>query len=337
MTRYFIALLSVLAGILANMSCSKPTTVRMKNIGDPNAAVNREPPVVILVGSPDADGKYVTGSKLTITVKFSKAVIVGGDGDISLDLDTGASSARALYQSGTASDTLSLVYLIGKADQSSDLQYTSAHALSLGPNTTVRDEKGRDAQLALPSLSDASSLGSQKNLIINAPSSAVVDQNAGVFEDLGIHFEKSLYQTRSVKRLLIKESEVSAMSSVAVLINKNSFACSITPGFNSVLSLASLDPLDTDTLTSTIFQSTFYGTPQTLTLSLDGVGISPNETTEQVTVEDFSAFDFGSTTTSFDEDAQLKDGFQGWMSPVSGLSEGDDSNMVTGFYDIVNR
>ena len=63
-------------------------------------------------------------------------------------------------------------------------------------------------------------------------------------------------------------------------------------------------------------------------------GIASNETSDQVTLRDFSAFDLG--ITSFDAGAQVRGGYQGWTGPVTGIGTTDDEILITGYYDMVN-
>ena len=328
-TRQTVLVLSTLVGIGALVSCERKASIKMAAVGDTNATVNRTPPVVVAVSSTDPDGKYVTGRRLTITVKFSKSVHVGGAGHIALALATSAATGDALYGSGSDSDTLALTYQVKTGDHSDDLQYAAVDALRCEADTTIRDAFDNDAVLTLPELSSALSLAGQKHLIINP----VIVSNA--YDDLGIHFEKSTYQTRSIKRLLIKDSEVTAMSSATVLVNSSSLVCAVDPAYDATLSLASLEPAMLVNL-DTVLMNLVYGTPQTVTLALEGVGISPNETTDQVTLKDFNIFEMGSA--GFDG-VQFKDGYQGWMGSLMGVFEGSDGEafMVSGYFDAINH
>ena len=329
--RPICCVLSALVGIGALVSCQRKASIKMAAIGDMHAAENRTPPVVVAVSSSDPDGKYVTGDGIIITVTFSKSVHVGGAGHIALALATGAAAHDAsFFESGTDSDTLDLLYQVQIGDQSSDLQYASIDALSCAADTTIRDTFDNDAVLTLPELSSEFSLGGQKNLVINsAPPSTV-------YEDLGVHFEKSVYQTRSIKRLLIKESEVTGLAHATVLVNSNPFVCSVHSAYDTELALAGLEPAMSVDLDAALMKAV-YGSPQTVTLGLEGVGIAPNETTDQVTLKDFNMFEMGSA--GFDGGTQVKDGFQGWMGPVMGVFEGSDGGavMISGYFDTINH
>ena len=305
----------------------------MKAFGDKNAASNREPPFIALVSSSNTDGVYVTGNKITITVKFSKPVLVSGAGHISLSLATGDHPAQASYQSASPSDTLNLLYVVGKSEKSADLQYTDVNALTCNSDTTIRDDIGHDAILTLPELSTSSSLGGQKQLVINS-TTATVDQNSAVYDDLGLHFEKNVYQTRSAKRLLIKRSEVAGMSTADVLWSKSSYSCEVFPDYDSTLELAALIPADMQAISGAL-ASAPYGVTQKITLGLDGVGITPNQTTEQVMLKDFATFSIGGSNFN---GVQTKGGFQGSANPIStGAAVSGDTVMITGFIDMINR
>ena len=332
-TRQTLFILLTLVGSGAHLSCQRKIGVDMKAIGDPNAAENRKPPVVVVVSSTEADGKYVTGDTIDIIVRFSKPVHVGGAGQIGLALATGSAARSAAYGSGSDSDTLHLSYQVQSGDQSEDLQYTDTGALSCSMDTTIRDDVDNDAVLTLPELASAMSLGGQKHLMIN-PTSAFVDQDSGKYDDLGLHFEKSTYQTRSIKRLLIKESEVSGLTSATVLVNKSSFECTVNSSYDSVL--ASLEPAMAVIL-NTALRAAVYGTAQTVTLALEGAGITPNETTEQITLKDFNISAMGSA--ALDGSTQIKDGYQGWIGPMMGVGTaiGGETSLISGYFNAINR
>ena len=190
--------------------------------------------------------------------------------------------------------------------------------------------------MTLPSLDSDASLAGQKNLMINAPT-AIVDKTAA--EDLGIHFEKSYYQTRSTKRLLVRNDLVSGLEQTNVKINQQSFACNVTPSFTSPFvqpssALASLEFNAMSAMDSGTLQTT-YGSAQSITIELDHDNVADNQTIDKITVKDFELFDMASS--GFSGDVQMSDGFQGWISPIAGMVSTSDSTLISGFHDMVNR
>ena len=327
-TRPTLLFLSILIGSGGLFSCERKIGVKMKSVGDKNAAENRKPPTVVVVSSTDSDGKYVTGQTITVVVRFSKSVHVGGTGHINLSLATGTTVRSASYQTGSDSDTLHLTYEVQSGDRSDDLQYTDVDALSCDKDTTIRDDVDNDAELTLPALSSSMSLGGQKHLIINASS------DSSVYDDLGLHFEKTTYQTRSIKRLLIKESEVSGLANASVLVDNSSFECTVNSSYDPPL--ASLEPTMAVNLNAAL-QAAVYGTAQSVTLSLDGVGITPNETTEQITLKDFDVSEMSSA--GLKSGAQINDEYHGWIGPVMGTTSATDgeTSLIMGYFNVINR
>ena len=325
--------ISTMVVVAAIFSCQSKTKVKMKAFGDPNAAFNRTAPVVQMVSATNDDGSYVTGDMLTITITFSKPINIEGPGHITLALATGATPAVANYQAGDGSDTLSLIYQVQNGDQSADLQYVDVNALTCGADTILRDDNGHDAVLTLPETGDPSSLGGQKHLIINMPTSAGVDKTASTYDDLGLHFEKSVYQTRSTKRLLIKNSEVVGMTQATVQFDKNPFVCTVATDFDASLALASLQPVEMSAIDAAMATAP-YGVAQNVTLELNVTGVAPNQTSEQVMLKDFATFSLGSA--GFDA-VQISGGFQGWMGTITGVGSSNDTSLITGHLDVINR
>ena len=123
------------------------------------------------------------------------------------------------------------------------------------------------------------------------------------------------------------------MTSATVLVNKSPFACSVTADFDPALTLAAIEPTDMSAM-STAMTLAPYGVAQNITLELDGAGITPNQTMDQILLKDFAAFSFGSTGLSA---VQIKNGFQGWMAPMGGVRAAGDNLLITGYLDVVNR
>ncbi len=118
-------------------------------------------PVVSSVSATTANGSYKAGQVIVVTVAFTAAVSVTGTPTIALN-----SGGTASYASGSGSATLSFNYTISGGETSADLDYTSTSALALSGGT-IKDASADDALLTLPTVGGASSLGGQKNIVID--------------------------------------------------------------------------------------------------------------------------------------------------------------------------
>lgn len=121
------------------------------------------PTGVETVSASNADGTYGVGELIDVTVQFSDAVTVTGTP--SLTLETGDSDRKAIYKSGSGTNTLVFQYLVQSGDKSPDLDYLSINALTI-QNGTIQDSRGKDAVLTLPLPGASGSLGANKDLRI---------------------------------------------------------------------------------------------------------------------------------------------------------------------------
>ena len=88
-------------------------------------------PTVVGVSSTVADGVYVPGDTVEISVQFSRTVVVSGEPYLSLEV--GASlAAVATYKSGSGTPTLRFDYIVGLDHATLDLNCNDAHSLYLG-------------------------------------------------------------------------------------------------------------------------------------------------------------------------------------------------------------
>ncbi len=117
-------------------------------------------PRVLSVSSPDAAGVYHSGQTIRVQVQFDRAVTVTPSvaGLVPfLQLNAGG-TARAVYSSGSGTDTLVFNYTVAIGQSSPSLDYASATALQLN-GAKIRDVvDGKDAALALPAPGLAESL-----------------------------------------------------------------------------------------------------------------------------------------------------------------------------------
>ncbi len=128
-----------------------------------NYAVDTATPTVTNVTSNSANGLYVTGNVIPITVTFSETVTVTGTPQ--LTLETGATDRVINYASGSGTSTLTFNYTVQAGDVSGDLDYVSTSSLALNGGT-ISDSIGNTAALTLPTPGAAGSLGANKAIII---------------------------------------------------------------------------------------------------------------------------------------------------------------------------
>jgi len=126
-------------------------------------------PSVTSVTSTKTNGSYPVGATIPITITFNQTVTVTGTPQ--LTLETGATDAVVDYASGTSTATLTFNYVVAAGENSSDLDYISAAALTLNSGT-IKDASGNVATLTLPTPGASGSLGANKAIVIdgNAPS-----------------------------------------------------------------------------------------------------------------------------------------------------------------------
>ncbi|WP_340152816.1 T9SS type A sorting domain-containing protein [uncultured Marivirga sp.] len=133
-----------------------------------NAAiqVDTEPANINNVTSTDADGFYKEGDIINITIEFDEDVLVSGSPQLELN-----SGDLAVYQSGSASSTLTFNYTVQAADGGtlfdvSDLNYVNTNSLILNGGS-ITDQAGINADLDLPSTGGANSIGGNKDITID--------------------------------------------------------------------------------------------------------------------------------------------------------------------------
>jgi len=135
--------------------------------------IDKTPPTVTGVSATTPDGSYTAGAIITITVGFTKPVLVTGTPQLALN--SGA-SASANYASGSGTSTLTFTYLVGPAEDSAHLDYSSASALTLNGGT-MADTVGNNATLTLPNPGAPGSLGANNNIVIQASTTTAVVSN----------------------------------------------------------------------------------------------------------------------------------------------------------------
>ncbi|WP_348943784.1 putative Ig domain-containing protein [Chitinibacter sp. FCG-7] len=146
------------------------------NVSDSFAlAITPLNPEVLSVQSTSANGSYKAGTNLTLTVTFDQIVTVNtAGGTPSLLLETGGIDRKAIYTSGSGSNTLSFSYTVQAGDESLDLDVQSAGALALN-GASIRNAALMDAILTLPAPGASGSLGANAALLVDtqAPTASI--------------------------------------------------------------------------------------------------------------------------------------------------------------------
>ena len=139
------------------------------------------------VNSSTVNGVYTTGAVINLTIGFSEPVFVDTTGGTpTLQLETGSIGRKAIFISGSGTNTLSFQYTVQDGDSSPDLDQLSSSALELNGGT-ITDANGNPAILVLPQPGTAGSLSDNADLIIdtNAPvitssiTATAIDDNSG--------------------------------------------------------------------------------------------------------------------------------------------------------------
>jgi hypothetical protein len=138
-------------------SCS----VTMSAARNVTATFDNPAPTIINVTSTTANGAYNGATVIPIQVTFSEIVNVTGSPTLALN-----SGGVAVYASGGGTNTLTFNYSVGVGQNTPDLDYSSASALSTGGGT-IRDIGSANAVLTLPSPGSTGSLGANKSIIID--------------------------------------------------------------------------------------------------------------------------------------------------------------------------
>ena len=123
--------------------------------------IDHIPPAVSSVNSTALNATYMTGANLNIQVNFPENVTVTGTPQLALN-----SGGTAAYASGSGTGTLTFSYTIGTGQSSADLDYSTTSSLSLAGGT-ITDAAGNNAALTLPAVGGASSLGGQKDIVVD--------------------------------------------------------------------------------------------------------------------------------------------------------------------------
>ena len=145
--------------------------------GTPGLVVDGVRPLAVSASSPNATGPLGAGETIHIVVGFSEPVTVRGAP--LLALDTGQAGRSAEYASGSGTTSLLFLYTVAAGDDSPDLDYAGASALSLGPGGAIADAAGNAADLSLPEPGSPGSLaGTSDVLVRGGPASRTATADA---------------------------------------------------------------------------------------------------------------------------------------------------------------
>ena len=128
-----------------------------------NIVIDTTAPTVSSVSASNADGSYKAAAVIHVELTFSDTVLVTGTPKLTLNTTP---SRTANYASGSGTSTLTFDYTVQAGDDSSDLDYATTGSLALNGGT-IKDGAGNNAALSLPAIGGASSLGGQKNIVID--------------------------------------------------------------------------------------------------------------------------------------------------------------------------
>jgi uncharacterized repeat protein (TIGR02059 family) len=129
--------------------------------GQKNIVVDTTDATVSSVSASTANGTYKVGDTIAITVTFTESVTVTGTPTLTLN-----AGGTASYASGSGTSTLTFNYTVGAGDSAADLDYSATNALALSGGT-IKDGAGNNATLTLPTVGGGSSLGGQKNIVVD--------------------------------------------------------------------------------------------------------------------------------------------------------------------------
>lgn len=125
-------------------------------------------PTVTGVSSSKTNGSYTAGEVIDIEVTFSKAVVVTGTPQLTINV---GSSYAVDYLSGTGTATLTFRYTVQSGHTSADLDYASTSALALNGGT-IKSLAKVNATLTLAAPGASGSLGNAKALVITSGAGA---------------------------------------------------------------------------------------------------------------------------------------------------------------------
>ncbi|MBS0618397.1 MAG: Ig-like domain-containing protein, partial [Spirochaetes bacterium] len=139
----------------------------------PFTAPDKLAPTVANVTSATSDGSYKAGDTVSIQVVFSENVTVTGTPQLTLATGTPATTA-VNYVSGSGTNALTFTYTVAAGNSNADLDYSATTALGLNGGS-IKDAANNNAALTLAAPGTATSLGSNKNIIVDTTAPTVTN------------------------------------------------------------------------------------------------------------------------------------------------------------------
>ncbi|HLO50635.1 MAG TPA: ELWxxDGT repeat protein [Kamptonema sp.] len=165
-----------LNGGTINDASTNNATLTLPNPGATNSlgankaiAIDATVPAISNVTATISDGNYTLGQVVPIAIAFNESVKVTGTPTLALN-----NGGIASYAYGSNTNTLTFNYTIGAGQNTADLDYASANALSLNSGT-IQDTVGNNAVLTLPNPGAAASLGANKAIVINTTAPTITN------------------------------------------------------------------------------------------------------------------------------------------------------------------
>ncbi|WP_415409201.1 Ig-like domain-containing protein [Synechococcus sp. A10-1-5-9] len=182
------------------------------------------------VDSTTADGICVAGDVINLTVSFDEVVFVTGTP--TLQLETGTIDRKAIFTSGSGTNTLTFQYIVQNGDSSADLDQLSSTALELNGGS-INDAAGNNAILNLPNPGAAGSLSANKNLVIKTtiPTISVAIDDGGdsilnAAEDSSVTISGSTTGAENGQTVSISITDGSNTVNTSATVNSNSYSVS---------------------------------------------------------------------------------------------------------------
>jgi uncharacterized repeat protein (TIGR02543 family) len=213
------------AGCTIKDGSSIDASLTLNSVGSTTGVlVDAVGPAVTSVSSTTADGSYKTGAVIALTLNFSEAATVTGIPTLALN-----SGGTASYSSGSGTTVLTFNYTVANGQNSTDLDYSSTSALSLSGGT-VKDGSGNDATLTLPNVGGASSLGGQKNIIIDNTAPTVTLSSTATNPTNSSSIPVTITFSEPVAGFVVSDISVTNGTATGFLIvNSYTYTATITP------------------------------------------------------------------------------------------------------------
>jgi hypothetical protein len=202
------------AGNSASLTLASPSSTNSLG-ANKSIIIDGNTPTVRLLTSTKSNGYYGINDTIPISVSFTQIIVVTGTPQ--LTLETGNIDGLANYVSGNGTKNIIFNYIIGSGQNTGDLDYTNTSALKLNDGA-LKDSSGNAAKLTLPATAATSSLGANKDLIVDTNGPIVLsvssDKNDGAYNvsetiNIIVTFSDTVYVT-GTPILLLETGEIDA-------------------------------------------------------------------------------------------------------------------------------